>query len=128
MFGKLGKQFAAQIGDAVEDAVGQHLASKNPGRTEKATESLGQVTGKRKALFVGINYKGQQGELRGCINDVNNIKSFLTSNYRIDEILVLTDVRKLFLCRVVVVCLLWSDAVGAALLSCCFFKGRLVGY
>ncbi|KAL7529917.1 hypothetical protein ACHAWF_003159 [Thalassiosira exigua] len=30
----------------------------------------------------------------GCINDVHNIKNFLTKNYRIDEMLVLTDDQK----------------------------------
>lgn len=97
MFGNLGKQLANQIGDAVENAVGQHLASKNPGagnKTEKATESLQKISaaGNRRALFIGINYKGQQGELRGCINDVHNIKNFLTTNYQINEMLILTDV------------------------------------
>lgn len=29
--------------------------------------------------------------IQGCINDVHNIKKFLSSNYRIDEIMVLTD-------------------------------------
>jgi hypothetical protein len=42
-------------------------------------------------LFIGINYKGQKGELRGCINDVHNIKAFLEANYPMDEIRVLTD-------------------------------------
>jgi len=26
---------------------------------------------------IGINYFGQNGELRGCINDVKNIQAFL---------------------------------------------------
>ena len=69
----------------------KHMNSKTPAATEQATETLGSVTGKRKALFIGINYFGQKGELRGCINDVQNIKAFLTSNFRIDEMLVLTD-------------------------------------
>lgn len=33
--------------------------------------------GARRALLIGINYTGQQGQLSGCHNDVNNIKSFL---------------------------------------------------
>lgn len=41
----------------VEEAVGQHLSSKSPTSTEKATETLGSVSGKRKALFIGINCK-----------------------------------------------------------------------
>ena len=34
-------------------------------------------TGVRRCLLIGINYKGQQGELRGCHNDVKNIKEYL---------------------------------------------------
>ncbi|KAL7543760.1 hypothetical protein ACHAXR_013058 [Thalassiosira sp. AJA248-18] len=94
MFGKVGKQYAGQIADQLEKMVGQHLSANAPQSTEEATEKLGKVTGKRRALFIGINYYGQNGELRGCINDVKNIKQFLTSNYRIDEILVLTDDQK----------------------------------
>ncbi|KAL9187784.1 hypothetical protein ACHAXT_006162 [Thalassiosira profunda] len=99
MFGNAGKAFAGQIASHVESAVSQCLAAKTPQSTERATESLGKVHGTRKALFVGINYYGQQGELRGCINDVKNIKSYLTSNYRIDEVMVLTDDTKDPNCR-----------------------------
>ena len=35
----------------------------------------------KKALCIGINYIGSRYELNGCINDVNNIKSKLISNY-----------------------------------------------
>ena len=47
----------------------------------------------KKALCIGINYIGSQYELNGCINDVNNIKSKLISNYGFNEkdILVVTD-------------------------------------
>jgi len=31
----------------------------------------------RRALLIGINYVGQSGELRGCINDILNVKSYL---------------------------------------------------
>lgn len=30
-------------------------------------------TGRRRALLIGINYTGQQGELRGCHNDVLHV-------------------------------------------------------
>ena len=36
-------------------------------------------TGRKKSLLVGINYFGQRGELRGCINDVKNMKAVLQS-------------------------------------------------
>lgn len=47
----------------------------------------------KKALLVGINYKNTENELYGCINDVNNIKSFLTSQcyYQNDKIKLLTE-------------------------------------
>jgi len=34
----------------------------------------------KRALLIGINYRGMEGELRGCINDVNNIKNILIEN------------------------------------------------
>ena len=95
MFGKLGKQYAAQIGDAIEGLANSKLnAGKGPEASrevEKPVEELTVINGKRKALLIGINYFGTQSELRGCINDVKNIKTFLEENYKIDEILVLTD-------------------------------------
>ena len=47
----------------------------------------------KKGLCIGINYIGSQYQLNGCINDVNNIKSKLITNYGFIEsdILVLTD-------------------------------------
>ncbi|KAF8165657.1 caspase domain-containing protein [Crassisporium funariophilum] len=52
-----------------------------------------QCTGKKKALCIGINYFGQTGELRGCINDARNIQNFLCTkfNYKKDDIVMLTD-------------------------------------
>src|SRR3954465_6328591 len=50
-------------------------------------------TGRRKALLIGINYFGQRGQLRGCINDVKNMSSFLHENfgYQRDDVVILTD-------------------------------------
>ncbi|RKP24669.1 peptidase C14, caspase domain-containing protein [Syncephalis pseudoplumigaleata] len=54
---------------------------------------VSNCTGRRRALLVGINYKGQQGELRGCINDVHNIKRFLMElhHFRECDMVILTD-------------------------------------
>lgn len=50
------------------------------------------MQGKRKALLIGINYFGQNGELRGCINDVKNVQQFLRQRgYKDDDMVVLTD-------------------------------------
>ncbi|KAG9310509.1 hypothetical protein JVU11DRAFT_9656 [Chiua virens] len=40
-----------------------------------------RCTGRKKALCIGINYTGQKRELRGCINDIKNIKRFLTRQW-----------------------------------------------
>jgi hypothetical protein len=50
-------------------------------------------TGRRKALLIGINYFGQQAELRGCINDVQNVSRYLHENfgYQRDDMVLLTD-------------------------------------
>lgn len=52
-----------------------------------------RCTGKRKALLIGINYFGQKGQLRGCINDVKNVSTYLNQNfgYAREDMVVLTD-------------------------------------
>lgn len=92
MFGRDAKRYAGQISSKVESLLGEHLGKKGGGnKTETPTEQLGTVQGRRKALFIGINYFGQKGELRGCLNDVKNIMEFLEENYALDEKMVLTD-------------------------------------
>lgn len=52
-----------------------------------------RCTGKRKALLIGINYFGQKGQLRGCINDVKNMSSYLNQSfgYAREDMVILTD-------------------------------------
>ncbi|KAK0210308.1 caspase domain-containing protein [Desarmillaria ectypa] len=52
-----------------------------------------QCNGRKKALCIGINYLGQDGELSGCINDAHNIRNFLCTHfgYREEDIIMLTD-------------------------------------
>ncbi|KAG6817677.1 hypothetical protein H0H87_005435 [Tephrocybe sp. NHM501043] len=66
------------------------------GQTAQPFFQYSQCNGKKKALCIGINYFGQQGQLRGCINDVQNIVKFLTSalsqfGYKKEDIVILTD-------------------------------------
>lgn len=44
-------------------------------------------------MLIGINYFGQKGELRGCINDVHNVSSFLIGEYgyKREDMVILTD-------------------------------------
>lgn len=57
------------------------------------TFSYSDCTGRRKALLIGINYFGQRGQLRGCINDVRNMTSYLAEHLdcKREEMVILTD-------------------------------------
>ncbi len=48
---------------------------------------------RKKAFLVGINYKGTNSQLSGCINDVLEVKDLLVSHYgyRHEDILLMTD-------------------------------------
>jgi hypothetical protein len=50
-------------------------------------------TGRRKGLLIGINYFGQRGQLRGCINDVRNMTAYLGEHYgyKREDMVILTD-------------------------------------
>ena len=50
-------------------------------------------SGKRRAMIIGINYVGQQGQLKACHNDAENIKDYLINaqGFREEEMLVLKD-------------------------------------
>ncbi|KAJ3266764.1 Ca(2+)-dependent cysteine protease, partial [Borealophlyctis nickersoniae] len=68
-----------------------------PGVGETKDFVLSNCTGTKKALLIGINYSSHEsGKLNGCINDVTNIKKFLTEKYNFPEenMVVLTDDRE----------------------------------
>lgn len=50
----------------------------------------------KKALLIGINYVGTSAELRGCVNDVINMKNFLMNDYGYEDknIIMLTEVSR----------------------------------
>jgi hypothetical protein len=43
---------------------------------------LSNLNGKKKSLLVGINYVGTSSQLRGCHNDVNNVKKLITEKFQ----------------------------------------------
>ncbi|KAG6813410.1 Ca(2+)-dependent cysteine protease [Tricholoma furcatifolium] len=63
------------------------------GHTVQPYFQYSQCTGKKKALCIGINYFGQDAELKGCINDAHNMVNFLTTHYgyKKEDIVILTD-------------------------------------
>ncbi|KAI3339328.1 caspase domain-containing protein [Ustulina deusta] len=63
------------------------------GAPENYAFQYSNCTGRRKALLIGINYFGQRGQLRGCINDVRNMSSYLVEHYgyKREDMVILTD-------------------------------------
>ena len=55
------------------------------------TQIPGLLKAQKKALLVGINYKGTRNELYGCINDTNNIKNLLEQKFAFQNYVFLTD-------------------------------------
>jgi hypothetical protein len=49
--------------------------------------------GRRRAILIGINYVGQQGQLSGCHNDVGNMKDYIMDahGFQEEDIVVLMD-------------------------------------
>ncbi len=71
----------------------QSMQSFGGGAPQGYAFQYSNCTGRRKALLIGINYFGQRGQLRGCINDVKNMSAFLHDNfgYQRDDMVILTD-------------------------------------
>lgn len=65
----------------------------SPGAPDGYTFEYSSCTGRRKALLIGINYFGQTSQLRGCINDVKNMSTYLNGNfgYAREDMVILTD-------------------------------------
>ncbi|KAL1838924.1 hypothetical protein VTJ49DRAFT_2055 [Mycothermus thermophilus] len=63
------------------------------GAPQGYTFQYSNCTGRRRALLIGINYFGQKGELRGCLNDVKNVSQFLVDyrGYKREDMVILTD-------------------------------------
>jgi len=71
----------------------QNLQSFGQGAPSSYQFQYSNCSGRRKALLIGINYFGQRGQLRGCINDVKNMSTFLNERfgYKREDMVILTD-------------------------------------
>ncbi|KAL8826902.1 MAG: hypothetical protein Q9170_007230 [Blastenia crenularia] len=71
----------------------QSMQSFGGGAPQGYSFQYSNCTGRRKALLIGINYFGQRGQLRGCINDVKNMSTYLNGNfgYAREDMVILTD-------------------------------------
>lgn len=55
------------------------------------TKKINLKKSTKSALLVGCNYTGSEYELYGCINDMNNLKNKLSTQYKFNNITLLTD-------------------------------------
>ncbi|CAN6284503.1 unnamed protein product [Urochloa humidicola] len=82
------------VGDgALAAASPPRAAVPAPGLGIPAAPSYPSVGGKKRALLVGVSYRGTPHELRGTVNDVNGMRRLLTSKFGFpdDCILELTE-------------------------------------
>ena len=56
------------------------LAMQNVHYVPMTSLSNVRASGRRRALLIGINYKGTRAALRGCINDANNMERLLVQH------------------------------------------------
>ncbi|KAI9455873.1 caspase domain-containing protein [Boletus coccyginus] len=67
-------------------STGPAVVNFPPSQSRKLARASGghvysRCTGRKKALCIGINYIGQKRELRGCVNDIKNVRRFLTRQW-----------------------------------------------
>ncbi|KAJ1665592.1 Ca(2+)-dependent cysteine protease [Coemansia sp. RSA 1813] len=60
---------------------------------EASKVTLSNCQGRKRALLIGINYFGSKHMLKGCINDVHNMKKFIVEHFgfKEDDMVILTD-------------------------------------
>ncbi|CAG8457773.1 5450_t:CDS:10 [Cetraspora pellucida] len=73
-----------------------YVMHQNPNIPPPSNYVLSNCTGRKKAVLIGINYLHTKFELKGCINDVRNVKNFLIELYgfREADMWILTDDQK----------------------------------
>lgn len=76
----------------VANAVQQHQGQAQAQQPQVPAMKFHPGGGIKRALLIGINYVGQQGELKGCVNDVATMKTFITARgYNAQNMQVLVD-------------------------------------
>jgi Caspase domain len=82
--GEAYQSYKSQEGNRADPTTGSDAAPATaaPDLDDGSNVPLSECNGNKKSLFIGINYVGSSAELRGCINDVINIKQFVVDNYK----------------------------------------------
>lgn len=84
-----------------KNAVDAHIAqSQSQSQAQAQSQSQAKPEAVKKALLIGCNYNGTNNELRGCINDVDNIKQRIEAVYGFNNITIMTDDTKIIPTRI----------------------------
>lgn len=73
------------LGQGSYTQIPQLSASRKMDVNEKFVVVPQGFRGTKRAVLIGINYVGQQGQLSGCHNDVGNIKDYLVEKQGFQE-------------------------------------------
>lgn len=72
------KQMRQVLGTKGFEQIPQLSCSRKMDMATTFTPINAQPSGRKKSLFIGINYVGQRGELRGCHNDVDSMQRLMS--------------------------------------------------
>eukprot|EP00995_Heteronema_vittatum_P005698 NODE_189_length_1669_cov_858.618519_g128_i0.p1 GENE.NODE_189_length_1669_cov_858.618519_g128_i0~~NODE_189_length_1669_cov_858.618519_g128_i0.p1 ORF type:complete len:448 (-),score=151.78 NODE_189_length_1669_cov_858.618519_g128_i0:324-1637(-) len=75
LFDSIGGSFESMVNSVFGNLLGHPAAP--PAFPAGPLVPFAPISGNRKALLVGINYVGQQGQLRGCVNDAKSMARYL---------------------------------------------------
>ncbi|KAI9168192.1 hypothetical protein H9P43_007564 [Blastocladiella emersonii ATCC 22665] len=84
--------FANALENVLDEVQHEDQQSRATGTSAPLAAPTTNLNGRKKALLIGINYKGTRAELRGCINDVKNVSNFISQHgFSRENMLILTD-------------------------------------
>jgi hypothetical protein len=79
LFSNRQQKMASEFLRAYQELIAKHKIGHAAAASAVVSHSIEAQTGpaQKKALLIGINYFGQDGELHGCQNDINNMEQYL---------------------------------------------------
>ena len=80
-----------QITQNITQNTTQNITQNITQNTTQNTTQNKTILNNKNALIIGCNYIGTPYQLYGCINDANNLKNELMSQYKFNNIKILTD-------------------------------------
>jgi hypothetical protein len=80
---------SCQVKNAKSNSLPSYEPNRHSGRHHHRPSNLPRrvdAMGQKRAVLVGINYAGTDGELKGCLNDVARMRRCLVDRFGFDEV------------------------------------------